>query len=168
MDVFVFEYAKGTAIEQQMGDIAYIEKMCYEFSKLLFNVNTEHNRICNQWNMRYNELEQHCMELEQRCAKLEKYFIDQGTKGSEAQIDSTDMNLSKLSKIKTRRIVVGIWLSGMWRNLKRNIKHIIAPVARILFRVGRRVVSTLGIKEALKRTSIYKRLRNIGIIDKLQ
>lgn len=38
-------------------DETYIEKMCYEFSRLLYDISEEHQRVRKEWEQKYAELE---------------------------------------------------------------------------------------------------------------
>lgn len=51
--------------------IAYFEEVCYEFSRLLYDLSEENHRL-------YGELEQRCMILEEQCHKYEKELAKSG------------------------------------------------------------------------------------------
>lgn len=128
-------------------DVAYIEKMCYEFSKLLYDVSEEHNRTCEQWS-------QKCAALEARCSEYEKQLL-------RPRDEATPVSVSLWTKLKIRlRRAAGAF--------QRRVKRVLGRVATAVFGWGRRAVTGLGVKDRLKRTRLFQDLYRNGTIDKLR
>lgn len=126
-------------------DVAYIEKMCYEFSKLLYDVSQEHNHICEQW-------AQKCATLEARCNEYEEQLL-------RPQEAAVPVSLWTKLKIRLRRAAAAV---------QRRVKQLLSGIAVGIFGWGRRVVTGLGIKDRLKSTRLFQDLYRKGTIDKLR
>lgn len=87
-------------------DETYIEKMCYEFSRLLYDISEEHQRVRKEWEQKYTELERKCQNYEAQLQDIEKPRILLLQKG---------WNASKyLTKKLCKAIAQYIFSFGRW------------------------------------------------------
>ncbi|XOK60440.1 hypothetical protein ACJ7K1_28555 [Paenibacillus elgii] len=49
-----------------------------------------------------------------------------------------------------------------------SIKTVLKRSARFLFKIGKKIILTLGLKEQIKQMNFYKKLQRSGIIDRLK
>ena len=122
---------------------AYIERMCYEFSKLLNDVTEENNRA-------YLALEKKCAKLEEKCWEYERKLL-QSRKG----IFGIFLRLC-------------LWMSKILSHIVANIKDVLKRALRYVFKKGKGFAIRLGVKDSLKKTKLFRRLYQKGIIDKLR
>ena len=119
----------------------YVEKMCYEFSKLLYDVSEEHKHDCKQ-------LEERCALLEAKCREYEEQIL---------KSDSVD------AATKARVII-----RGKKNLLSKKVKSLAVLLAKKVFFVGRTLATSLGIKDKLKQSALFRKLYLRGTIDKLR
>lgn len=120
-------------------DIAYVEQMCYEFSKLLYDISEEYNSRCVDLQIR-------CSILEKKCSEYETQILQ-----------GDNRRIGFLIKLKN-------WLKG----INKKIKHLFFLSARISFGFGRWLSACLGIKEKVKNTKLFQKMYIKGTIDKLR
>lgn len=131
-------YRGATQYARHMMDQATIEQICYEFSNLLYDVTEEHNRI-NQ------ALEDQCARLKEKCRDYER-------------------QLSRFSPL----LRFWFWIYGILMAPLNIIKKEMVKAAKLVFHLGKQFVIRFGIKDKLKKTKIFRKLYQKGIIDKLR
>lgn len=122
---------------------AYIERMCYEFSKLINDVTEENNQA-------YLALEKKCAKLEEKCREYEQKLL-QSRKG----IFGIFLRLR-------------LWMSKILSHIVANIKDTLKRALRYVFKKGKGFVVRLGVKDTLKKTRLFRMLYQKGIVDKLR
>ncbi len=120
----------------------YIEKLCREFSRLLYEVSCENDES-------FRALEQKCAALEEKCKRYEELLLSKNTGAS----------VSTRAAIRSERF---------WTKLKIRVKAILAAPIKLVFRVGKAITIRLGIKDRLKETKLYRKLYMKGTIDRLR
>lgn len=122
-------------------DTEYVEQICYEFSKLLYDVSEENER-------RYRLLEERYAALEVQCRKYEAQILQSENAGYAAKA---------LIVIKQKTHV-----------LVRKVKALCLKITKRVFMAGRALTTQLGIKDRLKKSALFRKLYMRGTIDKLR
>ncbi len=120
----------------------YIEKLCLEFSRLLYEVSCENDES-------FRALEQKCAALEEKCKHYEELLLSKKSGAS----------ASARAAIRSERL---------WAKLKRRVKALLAAPIKLVFRVGKAIATRMGIKDRLKETKLYRKLYMKGTIDRLR
>ncbi len=123
-------------------EAACVEELCYSFSRLLYDLIEDQRR-------EYDELLQEKLSLERKCREYEE-------------------RLQQGGNVSARAVRTRIAFSRRLEYLKIDIKTKLFSIAQKFFSFGRRVTGRLGIKEFMKRSSLFRKLYAKGTIDRLR